>query len=552
MSLKPQAIGPVPEETARIARAAYPKGNIYIQLRDTLGTIYEDEQFADLFPQRGQPASAPWKLALVSVLQFLEGLSDRQAANAVRGRLDWKYLLGLELSDPGFDHTVLVEFRQRLLNGKSELLLFDLLLTQLRERGYLKARGRQRSDSTHVLAKIRSLNRVEGVGETFRAALNSLAVAAPEWLTGQMQVDWVDRYAHRVEDYRLPEGKQAREDYAVVMGKDGVSLLSAIYATEAPEWLGEIPAVETLRRVWVQNFYWEEGDLRWRDASNVPPAGQRLDSPYDPEAHYAQKRSTSWVGYKVHLTETCDDDSPHLITHVETTPAPLADDAVVPLIHEALAERDLLPEVHIVDTGYVDAEELVNSQQQYGVDLFGPTREDYHWQAREGTGFEASQFVVDWQHECATCPAGQTSSSWTPAQDRRGNPVIKIKFAMQDCRPCPSRELCTHSQSASPRRVLTVRPQQQYLALQAARHRQATQAFKTAYATRAGIEGTLSQGIRAFGLRQARYRGQGKVHLQQVFTATALNLCRMYAWLTEQPRAKTRQAAFVRLAKKRA
>ena len=552
MSLKPQVIGPVPEETARIARAAYPRGNIYLQLRDTLGTIYEDEQFADLFPQRGQPAEAPWRLALVCVLQFLEGLSDRQAANAVRGRLDWKYLLGLELSDAGFDHTVLVEFRQRLLSGKSELRLFDLLLTQLRERGYLKARGRQRSDSTHVLAKIRSLNRVEGVGETFRAALNSLAVAAPEWLLGQMQADWVDRYEHRVEDYRLPEGKQAREDYAVVIGRDGACLLNAIYSAEAPAWLAEIPAVETLRRVWVQNFYWEQGELRWRDTSNIPAAGECIDAPYDPEAHYAQKRSTSWVGYKVHLTETCDEDSPHLITHVETTPAPMADDATVPLIHGALAERDLLPARHIVDTGYVDAEELVTSQQQYEVDLFGPTREDYHWQAREGTGFEASQFVVDWQHECATCPAGHVSSSWTPAQDRRGNPVIKIKFALQDCRPCPSREQCTHSQATSPRRLLTVRPQQQYLALQAARQRQATEAFKTAYATRAGIEGTLSQGIRAFGLRQARYRGLGKVHLQHVLTATALNLCRMHAWLTEQPRAHTRQAAFVRLVKKRA
>jgi transposase len=550
MSLKPQAIGPVPEETARIARAAYPKGNIYLQLRDTLGTIYEDEQFADLFPQRGQPAQTPWRLALVCVLQFLEGLSDRQAADAVRGRLDWKYLLGLALSDPGFDHTVLVEFRQRLLSGKRDLLLFDLLLTRLREGGYLKVRGRQRTDSTHVLAKIRALNRVEGVGETFRAALNSLAVAAPEWLKGQMQADWVERYEHRIEDYRLPSGKQAREDYAVVIGKDGASLLSAIYAAEAPGWLHEVPAVQTLRRVWVQNFYWEAGELRWRDASNVPAAGECIDSPYDPQAHYAQKRSTSWVGYKVHLSETCDDDSPHLITHVETTPAPLADDATVPRIHEALAERDLLPSVHVVDTGYVDAEELVSSQQDYEVDLFGPTREDYHWQAREGTGFAADQFVVDWHNECAICPAGQTSSSWTPAQDRRGNPVIKIKFAMQDCRPCPSRQQCTHSQSASPRRVLTVRPQQQYQALQAARQRQATEEFKTQYAVRAGIEGTLSQGIRAFGLRQARYRGQAKVHLQQVFTATALNLCRMYAWLTEQPRAKTRQAAFVRLAKK--
>ncbi len=550
MSLKPQAIGPVPEETARIARAAYPKGNIYLQLRDTLGTIYEDEQFADLFPQRGQPAESPWRLALVCVMQFLEGLSDRQAANAVRGRLDWKYLLGLELSDPGFDHTVLVEFRQRLLSGKHDLLVFDLLLTRLREEGYLKARGRQRSDSTHVLAKIRALNRIEGVGETFRAALNSLAVAAPEWLTGQIQADWVDRYEHRVEDYRLPAGKQAREDYAIVIGKDGGSLLNAIGAPEAPVWLGEIPAVQTLQRVWLQNFYWEEGELRWRDASNVPAAGQCIDSPYDPEAHYAQKRTTSWVGYKVHLTETCDDDSPHLISHVETTRAPLADDATVPLIHEALAARDLLPGVHIVDTGYVDAAELVTSQQDYQIELFGPTREDYHWQAREATGFAADQFVVDWQHECAICPAGHTSRSWTPAQDRRGQAVIKIKFAMQDCRPCPSRAQCTHSQSAAPRRVLTVRPEPQYLALQAARQRQATEAFKTTYAVRAGIEGTLSQGIRAFGLRHARYRGQAKVHLQQVFTATALNLCRMYAWLTKQRRAQTRQAAFVRLVKK--
>jgi transposase len=360
MSLKPQAIGPIPEETARIARGAYPKGNIYLQLRDTLGTIYEDEQFADLFPQRGQPAERPWRLALVCVMQFLEGLSDRQAASAVRGRLDWKYLLGLELSDPGFDHTVLVEFGQRLLSGKHDLLLFDLLLTRLRDEGYLKARGRHRSDSTHVLAKIRALNRIEGVGEPFRATLNSLAVAAPEWLTGQVQEDWVDRYEHRVEDYRLPSGKQAREAYAVVIGKDGVSLLAAIYAAEAPVWLAEIPAVETLRRVWVQHFYWEEGELRWRDVSTVPAAGQCIDSPYDPEAHYAQKRTTSWVGYTVHLTQTCDDDSPHLIPPVETTPAPLADDATVPLIHEALAERDLLPGVHIVDTGYVDAAELVS------------------------------------------------------------------------------------------------------------------------------------------------------------------------------------------------
>ena len=550
MSLKPEPIDSVPEETTRIARAAYPKGNIYMQLRDAFGTIYQDEQFADLYPRRGQPAEAPWRLALVSVMQFREGLSDRQAANAVRGHLDWKYLLGLELSDPGFDYSVLSAFRQRLLTNEKDLLIFDLFLTQLRERGYLKMRGQQRTDSTHVLAKIRSLNRVEGVGETFRAVLNSLAVVVPEWLKEQWQEDWIERYEHRVEDYRLPDGKRAREAYAIVIGKDGAKLLDALYADAVPVWLREIPAVQTLRRVWVQNFYWEEGELRWRELSNAPAAGALINSPYDPEALFAQKRETKWIGYKVHLTETCDDDSPHIITHVETSPAPQADDDAIPHIHEALATHDLLPQKHVVDTGYVDAKELVNSQQDYGVELFGPTREDYHWQARENSGCAASRFTINWQEMCATCPAGKTSSSWTPVQDRRGNPVIKIKFAVQDCRPCLSRAQCTQSQSDSPRRVLTVRPEPQYHALQAARQRQATTEFKTAYDRRAGIEGTLSQSIRAFGLRQARYQGTAKVHLQHVFTATALNFCRISAWLFEVPRAQTRQAAFVRLAKK--
>lgn len=551
MSLKPQAICPVPPETVRVARAAYPKGNIYLHLRDTLGRISTDEDFADLYPKDGQPAEAPWRLALVSVMQFLENLSNRQAANAVRGRLDWKYLLGLELDDPGFDHSVLAEFRYRLVAGNEELRIFHLLLARLKEGGYVKARGRQRSDSTHVLAKIRRLNRIEGVGETFRATLNVLAIAAPEWLAGQLQEGWVDRYEHQVEDYRLPDGKQAREAYVLVIGKDGSDLLNAIYSSSTPSWIRELPAVQTLRRVWVHHFFWENGEVHWRETANMPAAGDCLDSPYDPEAHYANKCETSWVGYKVHLTETCGEETPHLITHVETTPAPASDLAALPHIHEALQQHDLLPERHIVDTGYVDAEAVVKSQQDYEIDLFGPTRDDYRWQARESTGFAASQFVVDWQQERATCPAGKTSSSWTQAQDRRGSPVITIKFAVQDCGPCPHRQGCTHTQATSPRRTLTVRPQARYQALQAGRQRQATEEFKAQYNRRAGIEGTLSQGIRAFGLRQARYRGQAKVHLQHALIATALNLSRLFAWLIGQSRAKTRQPAFMRLVKQR-
>src|SRR5215469_1728737 len=337
MSLKAQGICPVPQETARVARAAYPKGNMYMQMRNVLGNIYTEEDFADLFPKEGQPAEAPWRLALITVMQFVENLSDRQAADAVRGRIDWKYILGLELCDPGFDSSVLSEFRQRLLTNEKDLLVFDLFLTQLREQGYLKMRGQQRTDSTHVLAKIRSLNRLEAVGETFRAALNSLAVVAPSWLKEQWQEAWIERYEHRVEDYRLPDGKQAREAYAILIGKDGTTLLDALYADAAPAFLREIPAIQTLRQVWVQNFYWEEAELRWRDLSNTPPAGAVINSPYDPEALFAQKRETQWIGYKVHLTETCDDDSPHVITHIETTPAPQADDEAIPSIDFALA-----------------------------------------------------------------------------------------------------------------------------------------------------------------------------------------------------------------------
>ena len=164
-----------------------------MRVRDELGTIYQDEAFADLFSDTGQSAEAPWRLALVTVMQFVEGLSDRQAADAVQGRIDFKYALGLELSEPGFDHTVLSEFRARLIAGNAEQLLLDTMLKLFKERGWLKARGKQRTDSTHVLAKIRALNRVLCVGATLRHALNCLALVAPDWLRAHSQPEWVER-----------------------------------------------------------------------------------------------------------------------------------------------------------------------------------------------------------------------------------------------------------------------------------------------------------------------------------------------------------------------
>jgi transposase len=309
MSLHSRPVDPLPEETARVARAAFPTGHPYLRVADELGTLFTDDLFAGLYPRHGQPALAPWRLALVTILQFAEGLSDRRAADAVRSRIDWKYVLRLELTHPGFDASVLSEFRARLLDGQAERLLLDRLREWCRGRQLLKVRGRQRTDSTHVLAKVRALNRLEVVGEAMRHVLDTLAVAAPDWLRAHSPPTWAERYGRRIEDERLPTGKEAREAQAVTIGTDGYALLGAVYASDAPAWLRALPAVETLRRVWVQNYLHivdgAGGRAAWRVDDAIPPASQFISSPHDGDAHYARKRSTQWVGYRIHVTETC-------------------------------------------------------------------------------------------------------------------------------------------------------------------------------------------------------------------------------------------------------
>jgi transposase len=546
MSLKPEELNPIPEETARVAHAAYPKGSVFMKMRDELGVIYQDDAFRHLFSHTGHPAEAPWRLALVTVMQFAERLSDRQAADAVRGRIDFKYALSLELTDPGFDYSVLSEFRTRLITGKSEQILLDTLLTLFKERGWIKAHGKERTDSTHVLAKIRAINRLVCVGETFRQTLNCLAIAAPEWLQEHAKAHWVDRYGVRLEDSRLPSSEQDRQGWTQDVGEDGHALRLAIFAPGAPKWLREVPAVQILRRVWVQNYQVSDGQLFWRSSENIPPAARYISSPYDLDAHYSKKRTTSWVGYKVHLTETCAKERPHLILHVETTTAPVSDDAMTSSIHEGLKQKDLLPDQHIVDAGYVNAALLHHSREDYDIDLVGPTRPDVKWQAQEQKGFDTAHFAIDWQQEQAKCPEGHLSISWTPAFDNRNHEVIKIKFSTKDCQDCPSRSLCTHS-IRTPRRTITVRPQLQFQALQQGRERAKTKDFKEIYAQRAGVEGTISQGVRVMGLRRSRYIGLEKTHLQHVATAAAMNFVRLFHWLSGEPHAQTRCSAFVQL-----
>src|SRR5258708_1593189 len=440
MTLFPQAIGSIPEETARIARAANPKGTLAMWLRDELGAIYTDAEFADLYPQRGQPALAPWRLAVVTLLQYVEDLTDRQAAEAVRERIDWKYLLGLELSDPGFDPSVLCEWRERLLSQGAEGRLLDKLLAICREHGWLKAGGKMRTDATHVLAAVRSLHHRETVGERLRAVLEEVAEVAPDWLLSWLPDAWFKRYEGRMDSRRLPKKEQERRQLAEQIGRDGVQLLKALAQADVPAAARELESVQVLQLVWPQYYEEREGQVYWRDGP-AQGAQETIVSPHDPDARLAQKRDTAWCGYKVHVTETCEADLPELIVQVKTTLAPRPDVKEMLELQRELEQRQFVPEVHLVDGGYLESEVMV--KQPLGVRIVGPVPADTSWQALAGQGFDVTHFHIDWSSHTVICPQGQQSRSWRERPEREGQ--IQVSFAKAVRQACPVRSACTKS-----------------------------------------------------------------------------------------------------------
>ncbi len=549
-----ESIPPVPETTATMVKSAFPKGNLYVDLHTEFGAIYDDDLFAPLYAKnRGRRVEiAPWRLALVTVMQYMEGLSDRQAADAVRRCMDWKYALSLELSDPGFNFTLLHDFRERLVRHEGAQQLLDTLLEACKVRGWIKSRGKQRTDSTHVLAAIRTLNRLELMLETLRAALNQLSEADATWVRGWVPIAWYELYGPRAESYRLPKESSKRDALAVQIGADGYALMDAIYSGDEAQHLRHLPDVEVLRRVWVQQYYrcTEAGmeDVRWRSKDEQPPSALRIQSPYELDARYCTKRDTQWVGYKTHLSETCDEGYPNLLTQTLTTPSTTQDSVMGPTIQQDLAQRDLLPGTHLVDTGYVNAEFLVTAQSQYHIDVVGPPMASYSHQSQSGHGYGLDAFELDWEAEQARCPQGHLSVNWRLGHYVSGDQVIRIRFARGTCRVCEARALCTQSKDAP--RHLTVLPQVQHVALQAARRRQETDEFKAQYALRAGAESTISQGVRRFNLRRSRYMGLVRMQLQQTIMATAMNLVRLADWFrkgaVDLP--KRRPGHFARLA----
>jgi transposase len=543
MSLKPQTIPPIPALTTKVARRAFRKGNVYMQMRDLLGTFFTDDQFTDLYPADGQPAYAPWRLALVCVMQFAENLTDRQAADAVRSRIDWKYALSLELTDEGFDFSVLSEFRQRLVTHEAGERLLNTMLDQFVEAGLLSSGGQQRTDSTYVVASVRDLNRLELAGRTLQAALDDIAALAPEWLQAWVAPDWYTRYAQPFSDFRLPQKAAEREALAVQVGWDGLTLLEKIdFAPGVPLEIHQLHSVEILRQVWLQQYVLIDGQLRQRERKEMPPAARLIQSPFDIEARYSHKRGRDWMGYKVHLTESCDEDMPHLITHVHTVSATEPDINAVEPIHDDLKARDLLPDDHLVDRGYTSAPMLYDSQEDYEVNLLGPVVERTFWQ--QATGYDISAFTIDWEKRTVTCPQGHTSNPWTMRDHRRDHQLTRVKFKRVECEPCPVHDLCTKH----PRRTLSFHEEEVFKVVQRRKQEQHTDEWRTQYGKRAGVEGTVSQCVFALGMRRSRYRGLDKTHLQFVLTSAAMNLTRVVNWFNEKPRSETRFTRFGKLA----
>lgn len=536
MSLHIQALPPIPDETVRVAKAAFRrKGNIYLTIGDRIGTLFDDVDFRDVYAADGAPAISANLLALAVVFAFVEDLSDREAAEAVLSRIDWKYALHLSLTDPGFDQSVLHDFRQRLLRNGAALRMFNHLLARLAELNLVRPRGKQRTDGSYVLAATHQLSRLELVSETMAVALEALADYRPLWLQAIAQVHWYDRYSQEWASVRLPKGKEQRNELGLAIAADGFYLLEVLLQADAPSHASELPAVKVLRQVWDQQFELQDGKVQWRAPEKIPPGAELIVTPHDPEVRFSQHGEHTWEGYAAHWTESCDDDLPHLITDAQAVPATTPDVKVLPNIHAQLAQRQLLPAEHIVDQGYMAGHSLVKSRADYGIDLIGRMPAESSWQAKQPDGLSIDQFHIDWVRQQAVCPQGQNSRYWSAHDNEYGQPVVDIQFAKATCAVCPLRPRCTHATTAG--RILRVSIYHD--AILAARQRQRTLQFRQSYARRSGIEGTVSETVH-HGARRTRYIGLAKTLLQTLLTAIAIDLKRAALWLMGRHRAATR------------
>jgi len=522
MSLQWELGREVPDDTAAVGRVVLAEGNVYRQIGDRFDQLFPDESvFKPMYADTGRAAIAPLLLSLVTVFQMMDKVPDRTAAEMVGTRLDWKYALHLPLLYTGFHFTDLYAFRVRLLEHGQERLVFDQILANLKALGLLKPRGKMRTDSTHVLAVVHRLTQLELVTECLRVALRAATEVAPEWCERALPPTLREAYSQRQWEYGLSHAEVKRR--LVQAGKDGFWFLAQVDQS-APEVIRRLPEVDTLRTVLSQQF---------PQGANGPPAKRPtgkdvIESPHESEARYATKRGQGWIGYKVQVTESCDDDQPHLIVDLEPTGALANDSPELPNIQARLQRQGTLPGEQQVDQGYMSGENLVQSAER-GINLLGIPLAD----TQGPQGFQQSDFHIDTGAQEAICPARHRSTVWSErTPGAKGPPATLIRFGARTCQRCPFFGQCTTSRQG---RSLTLHPYR--AALEARRAEAKTDAFRERLHLRAGIEATISELARGHGSRSARYRGKAKIRLQAYFTAVAVNLKRVMRWLSQQAHA---------------
>lgn len=517
MCLKAQDPWSMPKETAEIGAKVVKKDSVYKLVGDEVFAQFSEGDFADLYSSEGKPAISPVILAFVTVFQFIEKYPDRQAAEAIRMRIDWKYAFHLSLDYAGFDFSVLSEFRDRLIERHAVQRVFVRLVELFQSKGLIKERGKQRTDSMAMLTKVRNLSRLELVVETLRLAVGAIFAADPQWSEALIPPSWDSRYGERFVMQRYSESDW--KQYEAEVGPDGVWLLSRLAGEGAPAVVKDLPEVQVLTTVWAQQFREQEGQIAYQKLDHYDGHTQ-IQTPHDPEARYSKKRFQEWVGDKVQVTETDDASYPHLITDMIGTSSAWTDYQELTKIQSRLEERQCLPQEHYVDSGYMSGPNLHQSQLR-GVALSGPLAPVITSQDHLTEGITWEQFDIDVEHARTTCPAGYCVEK----ADKVGE-MLRFKFPKQICLACSLRPRCCTGKGG---RTLGV--SQYFPELKTARSRQKTADFKEDYHKhRSGVEGSLSAMVRGNGLRVGRYIGQQKRHLQAVFTGCAVNLQRMANW----------------------
>lgn len=515
MSMQTAFAAEIPEETRRLVEPLLPEESIYWLVGNEIEQIVSDEDFVDMYANDGRPAVNPVVLALVSVFQYCEKLPDRAAADAAVMRLDWKYALRQELTWTGFHYSDLCNYRKRLLEHERGWVVFEGVVSYLRKRGYIKKRGKQRTDSTKIIGLVARLSRLELVWETIRVALRALVEADASWVRKYLPVSFVDTYDHRRWDFRLnkTEIRQRLEE----AGQEGYWLLDQV-AAHGNDKLRALAEVKQLRRVL------EEQYSRGEDGETAPrPPGEAkgdvITTPHDPDARYGKKGGQGWVGYKLQVTETADEGT-RFITDVEVVPAMRQDNQCLEDIQERLVERKIPPGKQYVDQAYMSGRHIAQSLSK-DIDLRGYIRVG---NTSKPEGFRLRDFQIDVEQRQAICPAGKKQVKWVNAKpDVKNLIAYHVRFGTQ-CQSCPyfSPDLCTDKPNG---RHLGVNAFHDLI--QARRQEASTEAFKEEMNTRAGVEGTVSELVRGHGARRSRFRGMKKNRLQALFVASAVNLKRL-------------------------